>query len=135
MNMKDLVMPIGFALVTVFALNYFFPGSSTKQEKISSFVAPRERKEYRPLNLEIDFFDQGSTAASTTTEILRIVFNLTPLYVCWPGMQPSLIIQSSPRRRKAAMAGSNGCRFRASGYRVADRRLSTRHRLRQALPP
>lgn len=69
MNMKDLVIPVSFALVTVFALNYFFPGNSTKKEVESSFVAPREKKEYKPLNVEVDFFDQKRTAARKITDI------------------------------------------------------------------
>ena len=64
-----MVMPIGFALVTVFALHYFFPGNSPKEETISTFVAPREKREYRPLNLEVDFFDQKRTVARTITDI------------------------------------------------------------------
>ena len=69
MNMRDLVVPVGFALITVFALNYFFPGNSTKKEDESSFVAPRERKEYKPLNVEVDFFDQKRVVVQKKTEI------------------------------------------------------------------
>lgn len=69
MNMRDLVMPVGFAIVMVFALNYFFPGNSTREEVESSFVAPREKKDYRPLNVEVDFFDQKRTAARKITDI------------------------------------------------------------------
>jgi YidC/Oxa1 family membrane protein insertase len=69
MNMKDLIVPISFALVTVVALNYFFPGKSTAEDVESSFVAPREKKEYKPLNLEIDFFDQKRMVAKKITEI------------------------------------------------------------------
>ena len=58
MNIRDLVMPVGFAILSVMALNYFFPGSKGPEEVESSFVAPRERKEYRPLNVEVDFFDK-----------------------------------------------------------------------------
>jgi len=69
MNIRDLVVPVSFALITVFALNYFFPGNSTKKEVESSFVAPRERKEYKPLNVEVDFFDQKRIAARKITDI------------------------------------------------------------------
>lgn len=69
MNMKDLVVPVGFALVTVFALNYFFPGDSTKKEIESSFVAPQEKREYKPLNSEVDFFDQKRTSERQVTDI------------------------------------------------------------------
>lgn len=69
MNMKDLVVPVGFALVAVFALQYFFPSNSVKKETESSFLAPRERKEYKPLNLEIDFFDQQQVVAQKISNI------------------------------------------------------------------
>jgi YidC/Oxa1 family membrane protein insertase len=69
MNIRDLVIPVGFALAMVVTLNYFFPGNSTKEEIESSFVAPRERKEYKPLNVEIDFLDQKRTAARQLTDI------------------------------------------------------------------
>src|SRR5438046_10377988 len=70
MNIKDLVVPVGFALVTVFSLNYFYPRSNTAKEEIeSSFVAPRERKEYKPLNIEIDFDDQKRIYAKKITDV------------------------------------------------------------------
>jgi len=69
MNMRDLVVPVGFALVTVFALNYFFPGSTAKEEVESSFVAPKEKKEYKPLNVEVDFFDQKRTSQRKITDL------------------------------------------------------------------
>ncbi len=69
MNMRDLVMPIGFALVMVVTLNYFFPGNSTKETAETTFIAPREKKEYKPLNVEIDFFDQKRTSAHKITAI------------------------------------------------------------------
>ena len=68
MNIKDLVLPVGFAIVSVFALNYFFPGSTSKEVAASTFVAPREKKEYKPLNVEVDFYDQKRTASSQTTD-------------------------------------------------------------------
>lgn len=72
MNKKDLVVGIGFVLITMFALNYFFPGNdrhTAKEEVESSFVAPREKKEYRPLNLNVDFFDQKRIASQKITDI------------------------------------------------------------------
>ena len=69
MNIRDLVVPVGFALVTVFALNHFFPGNTGKDVVESSFVAPKERKEYKPINVEVDFFDQKRTSQKQVTEI------------------------------------------------------------------
>ena len=69
MNMKDLVMPVGCALVMVIALNYFFSSGSSKEGVESSFIAPRGKKEYRPLNVEVDFFDQKRTSQRKITEL------------------------------------------------------------------
>jgi YidC/Oxa1 family membrane protein insertase len=57
MNIRDLVLPISLAFVSVIALNYFFPGNSSKESAESTFIAPREKREYRPLNVEVDFYD------------------------------------------------------------------------------
>ncbi|HLW72552.1 MAG TPA: membrane protein insertase YidC [Candidatus Babeliales bacterium] len=68
MNMKDLVLPIGCAIVSMAALNYFFPGNSSRPEVESSFVAPKEKKEYKPLNAEVDFYDQKRVTQAQTTD-------------------------------------------------------------------
>lgn len=68
MNVKDLVLPIGLAIVSVFALHYFFPGSTSKEGVESTFIAPREKKEYKPLNVEVDFYDQKRTAQLRITD-------------------------------------------------------------------
>src|SRR5579862_9133781 len=68
MNIKDFVLPIGCAFVMVIALNYFFPGNTGAQQE-TSFVAPREKKEYRPLNVEVDFFDEKRTAPCVLTDV------------------------------------------------------------------
>jgi YidC/Oxa1 family membrane protein insertase len=68
MNMRDLVVPVGFAVISVFALNYFFPSSTAKEGVESTFIAPKEKKEYKPLNVEVDFYDQKSTAQPEITE-------------------------------------------------------------------
>jgi YidC/Oxa1 family membrane protein insertase len=67
MNMKDLVVPVGFAVVSVLALHYFFPGNSYKDVAESTFIAPKETKEYKPLNREVDFYDQNRTEQSQVT--------------------------------------------------------------------
>ena len=68
MNMRDLVLPISLAFVSVIALNYFFPGKTSKESTESTFIAPRERKEYKPLNVEIDFYDQKRIAHTHVTD-------------------------------------------------------------------
>src|SRR5271156_887820 len=67
MNMRDMVLPISLALVSVIALNYFFPSSTSKETAESSFIAPREKKEYKPLNVEVDFYDQKRAAHAHIT--------------------------------------------------------------------
>lgn len=69
MNIRDLVMPVSFAFLSMVALSYFFPSTPGKEEVESSFVAPRERKEYRPLNVEVDFFDQRHTEQPKITDL------------------------------------------------------------------
>lgn len=68
MNIKDLVLPVSFAVISVLALNYFFPGNSSKEETESSFVAPKEKKAYKPLNIEVDFYDQKRTSQAQITD-------------------------------------------------------------------
>ena len=68
MNIRDLVVPVGFAIVSVIALHYFFPSGTSKEGVESTFIAPKEKKEYRPLNVEIDFYDQKCTAQPQITD-------------------------------------------------------------------
>lgn len=67
MNVRDLVLPVGFAIMSVVALNYFFPSSTSKEGVESTFIAPKEKKEYKPLNVEVDFYDQKRTAQPQIT--------------------------------------------------------------------
>ncbi|PKN03653.1 hypothetical protein CVU75_01205, partial [Candidatus Dependentiae bacterium HGW-Dependentiae-1] len=75
MNLKDMVLPLGLAIVTVWGINYFFGGSRAGQEgqaAVSSgqtFVAPKERLELAPLNKEIDFVDREVQKVPVLTEI------------------------------------------------------------------
>ena len=68
MNMKDLVLPLGLAFVSMIALNYFFPGKTNNDSTESSFVAPKEKKEYKPLNIEVDFYDHKHHTQVNLTE-------------------------------------------------------------------
>lgn len=67
MNIKDLAMPIALAFVSVLALNYFFPSKIGKEDVQSSFIAPKERKAYKPLNEEVDFYDQKRSVPAQIT--------------------------------------------------------------------
>lgn len=68
MNIRDLVLPISLAFVSVIILNHFFPSNSSKESAESTFIAPRERKEYKPLNVEVDFYDQKRAAHTQLTD-------------------------------------------------------------------
>jgi len=64
-----LVLPISLAFVSVIALNYFFPSNnSSKESAESTFIAPREKKEYRPLNVAVDFYDHKRAAQTQVTD-------------------------------------------------------------------
>lgn len=68
MNIKDLVLPIGMGFLMIVGLNYFFP-TKQSEEIESSFLAPREKKEYKPLFLEVDFVDATITDQAQLTDI------------------------------------------------------------------
>ncbi len=62
MNIKDLVISVGLALATTWAIQYFFfskyrgvQNNDSSYEQ--SFVVPKVKQEYNPLNLEVDFID------------------------------------------------------------------------------
>lgn len=68
MNMRDLVLPISLAFVSVIALNYFFPSGTSKESTEATFIAPKEKKEYKPLNIEVDFYDQKRDGHTRITD-------------------------------------------------------------------
>ena len=70
MNIKDLIVPISLAFVSIIALNYFFPSNRVKEESESTFLAPKEKKSYKPLNIEVDFYDQNRTVPAGLTECI-----------------------------------------------------------------
>ncbi len=60
MNIKDLLLPLGLALLTTWAIQYFFlnrQAGPSAQSDVASFVAPTSQQECKPLNKEIDFLD------------------------------------------------------------------------------
>jgi YidC/Oxa1 family membrane protein insertase len=69
MNFKELILPITFALVATMALQYFFFGKKDTVHVETSFIAPQEKREYRPLNTAVDFFDHKRTAQSRFTDL------------------------------------------------------------------
>lgn len=73
MNIKDLLLPLGLAVITTWAIHRFFfsptrqqgSGQATEQ----SFIAPTVKREYRPLNVEIDFVDTKRPAKAVISEV------------------------------------------------------------------
>jgi len=68
MRFKDVFMLALFALSVSFLFQYMFFKPNKPVEE-TSFVAPKERKEYRPLNLEVDSVDRKSTLPVVITDI------------------------------------------------------------------
>jgi YidC/Oxa1 family membrane protein insertase len=78
MKIKDLLMPFALALITTWALQYFF---STKEKETDiakdgkqsgqRFVAPQKSEiaVHKPLNLEIDFLDVRAAKKPTITSL------------------------------------------------------------------
>jgi len=69
MNSRDIVVLICFTLATSFLMQHFFPGGKQIKSEETSFTAPKEKKEYKPLNMEIDFADTKRTARTELTEV------------------------------------------------------------------
>jgi len=76
MNFKDLLFPFGLALLTTFALHHFFFKKSDAPavgangvRSGQSFIAPKSKVAYRPLNKEIDFIDEKRRHKTQLTEI------------------------------------------------------------------
>lgn len=59
MNLKDILISLGFALLLVAGFRYFFSGSpfggSSTQD--TTFIAPKTKQEFKPLDKTIDFID------------------------------------------------------------------------------
>ncbi len=74
MNIKDILVIVGFALITTWGLDYFILGRyrSTATDEIKSgqsFNAPQKQQVIKPLNIEIDFIDQKRVAPEVITEV------------------------------------------------------------------
>src|SRR5581483_4276816 len=69
MNIKELVMPVAFALIATVALQYLFFGNNNSKPIETSFIAAKAQWEYRPLNREVDFFDTKRAYPAQQTHI------------------------------------------------------------------
>ncbi|MCA9770009.1 membrane protein insertase YidC [Candidatus Dependentiae bacterium] len=83
---KDLLLPLGFALVITWGFQYFFinhAGNNISKEtgvvSGQTFVAPQTKQTLKPLNTEVDFFDeQRAVPVQETiveTEFARYIFS------------------------------------------------------------
>ncbi len=74
MDIKDIAIIVGFALITTWGLDYFVLSRyrSTPTDEIKSgqsFSAPQRKQVIKPLNVEIDFIDQKRVAPEVVTEV------------------------------------------------------------------
>lgn len=73
MNIKDLVISLGLALLTVWGVQYFFfnkgIGSSSSDGQAQSFVVPAVKQEFKPLNVEVDFLDTEDNISVEYSEV------------------------------------------------------------------
>lgn len=72
MNIRQLLVPFGMALLTTWAIQYFFFGNKDQKSMQTvksgqSFVAPVSSAEYKPLIREIDFIDAKRTSKKELT--------------------------------------------------------------------
>ncbi len=79
MNFKDLLLPIGLAFLSVWALQTFIFNSGSSNQTQHSFKAPRSEQANKPLNTDIDFVDASSSREKqetlVSTEWADLVFS------------------------------------------------------------
>jgi YidC/Oxa1 family membrane protein insertase len=75
MNVKELLLVVGLALITTWTIDYFFLGKRTNTPEDGavksgqSFEAPLKQQTVKPLNTEVDFMDVKRSAPAVTTEV------------------------------------------------------------------
>ena len=72
MKIRDILVPLSLALITTWAVNYFFfkrYGQPQKEQAAQTFIAPKEQKPFRPLNREIDFIDTKRSSRAVISEM------------------------------------------------------------------
>lgn len=84
MNMRDMFLIICVALGTSWAIEYFMGSKKAavqEEEERSgqSFMAPKARQEFKPLNTEIDFIDvrRSEPAVTTTVETAHALYDFS----------------------------------------------------------
>jgi YidC/Oxa1 family membrane protein insertase len=66
MNIKELLIPLSLALITTYAIHYFFFAPKQTKEDDHAFIAPKSKS---PLNTEIDFIDERRTKPTELTPV------------------------------------------------------------------
>jgi YidC/Oxa1 family membrane protein insertase len=69
MNFKDVLLSAVFALSLSFGFQYFFFNGKQGVQSENTFVAPQEKREYKPLNIEVDFFDHKRVSRPVLTDL------------------------------------------------------------------
>lgn len=71
MNIRDLVVVVGLALLTTWGIQHFFLNKywPKKNNSEQSFIAPTVSQEFKPLNLEVDFIDSKRPEKTTLSAI------------------------------------------------------------------
>lgn len=73
MKLKDLLLPLACALLTTWAIQYFFfskqPAPRAQVATDRSFVAPTSLQVAEPLDLDVDFYDAKATRPKQITEV------------------------------------------------------------------
>ncbi len=82
MNIKDMIVLGGFAIITTFAIDYFIlnrfrDDQSDQVRSGQSFSAPESTRVMKPLQREIDFVDQRRASREIVTDIETEWANLT----------------------------------------------------------
>lgn len=83
MNIREIIVMVGIALLFTIAINYFWSGKksieSTGTQAGQSFIAPKSTKAAKPLQLDINFFPEKTEEQPVMTEIdthyARFVFS------------------------------------------------------------
>jgi YidC/Oxa1 family membrane protein insertase len=73
MTIKEMILPLSLALLTTWAFQYFFfqksESGTVNAPGQTSFVAPKNAQECRPLNTQVDFADAQLATKNITTDL------------------------------------------------------------------
>lgn len=69
MNFKEYAVGLCLAFALWYGMQYVFFGTTRTDQTETTFIAPQEKREYKPLNVEIDFWDTKRPVAARLTDI------------------------------------------------------------------